>query len=69
MSAQPERERPVEDTTGLSFVDGRDALAYVLLRPSAKGAGHVIAEAGANGLSKKAAAAYLRMIADSWDPT
>jgi hypothetical protein len=51
--------------TNLTFVDGTDALAYVILRPNGEG---VVAEAAANGLSKEHAAYYLRQIADQWDP-
>ncbi|MGW0012436.1 hypothetical protein ACWDVX_22170 [Streptomyces tendae] len=50
----------------LVAVDGRDALAYVLIRPGATG-GTVTAEAGARGLSKPAAAHILRGIAAKWD--
>jgi hypothetical protein len=53
----PEIERAV--------IDGRDALAYVIIRPS-ETAG-VTVEAAANGISKKAAAYVLRSVADAWD--
>jgi hypothetical protein len=46
-------------------VDGRDALAYVLLRRGAE-PGAVSIEAGAKGVSKAAAAEALRAVADQW---
>jgi hypothetical protein len=49
----------------LAFVDGRDALAYVIIRPSDFG---VEVEAAADGISRKAAAYVLRQVADQWDP-
>lgn len=52
-------------TTNLVAVDGRDALAYVLVRPGAD-AGHVSIEASARGISKTSAALILRRIADKW---
>ena len=53
--------------TGLAFVDGTDALAYLIIKPNATGDG-VLIDAGANGLDKKTAAAVLRHVADQWDP-
>lgn len=53
--------------TRMVAVDGRDALLYVIVRPGTDES-HVIPEAGAHGISKKAAAAILRHIADLWDP-
>jgi hypothetical protein len=50
-------------------IDGRDALAYVIIKPNGKGDGHgVIIEAHANGLDKPTAAYILRHVADQWDP-
>lgn len=49
-------------------IDGRDALAYVLIRPGAT-EGTVTAEAAARGLSKPAAAHVLRGIAEQWTAT
>lgn len=46
-------------------VDGRDALAYVLLRRGAE-PGAVSIEAGAKGVSKPMAAEALRAVADQW---
>jgi hypothetical protein len=37
--------------TSLAFVDGRDALAYVIIRPNDTGDG-VVVESGANGITK-----------------
>ena len=59
MTDQPE--------TKLTFVDGRDALAYVIIRPNAAGDG-VLIDAAASGLSKPQAAYVLRHVADQWDP-
>jgi hypothetical protein len=53
--------------TNMVAVDGRDALAYVILRPGADSTGVVI-EAAANGISKAHAAYALRHTAQSWDP-
>jgi hypothetical protein len=57
---------PAEPETAVYIVDGRDALAYVLLRPAEGGA--VLVEANAQGLTKQDAAGYLRRIAKHWDP-
>lgn len=50
----------------LVAVDGTDALAFVIVRPGSS-EGSVTIEAGANGLSKKAAAYVLRQVASQWD--
>ncbi len=50
----------------LVAVDGRDALAYVIVKPGPSG--NVVIDAAANGLSKAAAAAVLRHVAEQWDP-
>jgi hypothetical protein len=50
----------------IAVVDGREALAYVIVRPNADGTG-VIMEAAANGLSKGEGAVILRHIADYWE--
>lgn len=54
------------DEMTMAAIDGRDALAYVILRPGPSNA-QVVAEAGAKGITKGQAAAALRMIADKWD--
>lgn len=60
---------PDEKKTGLAFVDGRDALAFVIIRPSKKTPGEgVQIEAAANGISHATAAYILRHVADQWDP-
>jgi hypothetical protein len=52
----------------MAAIDGRDALAFVILRPGPNGdRTKVVAEAGANGISKEQAAKALRQIADMWD--
>lgn len=53
------------DTT-MTAIDGRDALAFVILRPGTDKQ-HVVVEAGAKGISKGQAARALRQIADMWD--
>lgn len=46
-------------------VDGRDALAFLIIRPSADGAGFAI-ESGASGMTRKAAAVVLLAITERW---
>jgi hypothetical protein len=55
------------DNVSMVAVDGRDALAYVLVRPG-QTKGSVSIEASAKGLSKLNAATVLRQVADSWAP-
>jgi hypothetical protein len=45
-------------------VDGRDAFAYVIIRPGPDG--NVVVEAAANGISHGHAAYVLRHIAEKW---
>lgn len=52
-------------SAGFVAVDGRDALACVLIRPGADDR-HVSIEASAQGISKASAAHILRRIADQW---
>ena len=52
----------------MSAIDGTDALAAVLIRPSKKNPGSVSVEAWANGISKEGAAIVLRHVADGWSP-
>jgi len=66
MSATRPDGTPVPDS-GLSLIDGRDALAIVLVRPGPDGQGVTI-EAAANGIDKPTAALVLRHIAQQWDP-
>lgn len=47
-----------------AVIDGRDALAYVIIRGGVEG---VTVEAAANGIDKRAAAYVLRSVADAWD--
>jgi hypothetical protein len=54
------------DRDELVMVDGRDALAAVILRRGR--AGKLEVEALARGISRRDAAAALRMVADGWDP-
>lgn len=55
------------DTT-MTAVDGRDALAYLIVRPGVPGGPNVSIEAAANGISQEQAAHVLRHVADLWDP-
>lgn len=50
----------------MTAIDGRDALAFVIIRPGQTDGG-VSIEAAAKGLSKQAAAYVLRHVADQWD--
>ena len=50
----------------MTAVDGRDALAFVIIRPGATDGGVAI-EAAANGMSKPAAAYVLRHVAEQFD--
>jgi hypothetical protein len=54
------------DNMTMTAVDGRDALAFVIIRPGSDDE-NVSIEAAANGLSKKAAAYILRHVADQFD--
>jgi hypothetical protein len=58
MTSQPE--------TKLAAIDGRDALAFVIIRPGGAD-GNVSIEAAANGMSKAGAAYVLRHVADQFD--
>lgn len=53
--------------TKLVAVDGRDALASVIIRPATT-EGTITLEAWAKGIGKPAAAHVLRHVADMWDP-
>ncbi|AEW94636.1 MULTISPECIES: hypothetical protein [Streptomycetaceae] len=57
---------PQQPETGIVAIDGRDALAFVIIRPG-KTPGAVTIEAAAQGLSKKAAAQVLLHVANEWD--
>lgn len=54
------------DHSAITAIDGRDALAFVIIRPGSTD-GAVSIEAAAEGLSKAAAAHVLRHIADQWE--
>ncbi|MEV7867447.1 NUDIX hydrolase [Streptomyces sp. NPDC088124] len=49
----------------LVAVDGRDALAYIIIRPGSQ-PGAVSIESGSQGLEKAVAAEVLRRVADEW---
>lgn len=53
--------------TRLVAVDGRDALAGVIIRPSPDDPDRCVLDAWANGIGKREAAFYLRHVADLWD--
>lgn len=59
MDQQPE--------SGLVFVDGTDALAFVIIRPG-ESEDSVSLEAAAAGLDHATCAQILRNVADQWDP-
>ncbi|MEH0470861.1 hypothetical protein QA943_18735 [Streptomyces sp. B21-097] len=51
----------------LAVLDGRDALAFVIIRPADDDPDRVTVEAGSRGISKAAAAYVLRTVADEFD--
>ena len=51
----------------MTVVDGREALAYVIILPNEDGNG-VLIDAAASGISKQQAAYVLRHLAKQWDP-
>lgn len=53
------------------MVDGRDALAYVIIRPGQPGDGdnNIVVEAQAMGISQQQAAYVMRELASRWDPS
>lgn len=53
-------------TTSMVAIDGRDALAFVIVRPGSAD-GSVSIEAAATGMSKAAAAHVLRHVADQFE--
>lgn len=50
----------------LTVIDGREALAYLVILPGEND--NVLVDAAANGISRVQAAYLLRQIADRWDP-
>lgn len=52
--------------TNMVFVDGTDALAYVIIRPGEAGTGTVAIDAAANGMGKAEAAYVLAQVAHKW---
>jgi hypothetical protein len=68
MSIAPQSEDEERaDETRLALLDGRDALAFVVIRPAADDPDNVTVEAGSRGMSKAAAAYVLRAVADEFD--
>jgi hypothetical protein len=51
----------------VAILDGRDALAFVIIRPADDDPDRVTVEAGSRGMSKAAAAYVLRTVADEFD--
>ncbi|MFF4751807.1 hypothetical protein [Streptomyces sp. NPDC001270] len=64
MSEQP---TPDVHAARLAVLAGRDALAFVLIRPHDTDPDNVTAEAGSRGMSRAAAAYALRQVADRFD--
>jgi hypothetical protein len=62
----PPRLRGDTAVNDVAFIDGRDALMFVIVRP-AQGE-KVSIESGADGMDKKTAAWILRHLANQWDP-
>jgi hypothetical protein len=63
---KPQLHPEPDEETRLAILDGRDALAFVVIRP-ADDADNVTVEAGSRGMSKAAAAYVLRAVADEFD--
>jgi hypothetical protein len=59
--------QPAEAETRLAIVDGRDALAAVIIRPANDGTDRITVDANARGMSKAVAAYALRQTADQFD--
>ena len=69
MAGQQENEPIIPELPELpqvAVIDGREALAYLIIRPNP--AGGVTIESAANGIDRVQAAYCLRTIADKWDP-
>lgn len=69
MGEQQENEPVIPELPELphvAVIDGREALAYLIIRPNP--AGGVTIESAANGLDHAQAAYCLRAVADKWDP-
>ncbi|MEU5838811.1 hypothetical protein ABZ820_34820 [Streptomyces diacarni] len=56
----------MSSTSSMVAIDGRDALAFVIVRPGQDGTG-VSIEAAANGMGKAQAAYVLRYVAAQFD--
>ena len=71
MSTTPEhpaaREQPRPHPDRLAILDGRDALAFVVIRPADEDPERIAVEASARGMSKAVAAHALRQTADEFD--
>jgi hypothetical protein len=81
MSTAPQPDRPAAldalldhvaahldgEAPRLALLDGRDALAFVVIRPADDAPDNVTVEAGSRGMSKAAAAYVLRTVADTFD--
>ncbi|WP_053913677.1 hypothetical protein [Streptomyces sp. TP-A0875] len=62
-----DRHGPTPDESRFAVIDGRDALAFVLIRPADDDPDRVTVEASSRGMSKAAAAYTLRATADQFD--
>lgn len=60
-------EQPAEPTDRLIVLDGRDALAFVVIRAADEDPERIAVEASARGMSKAVAAYALRQTADEFD--
>jgi hypothetical protein len=66
VSDNTEREREAE--TRMVVVDGREAMAYVILRPTGTTGTIALEAAAEDGVDKKHVAHVLRHVADQWAP-
>lgn len=64
---QPCPDHPTDDANRVALLDGRDALAFVVIRPAGDGTDAVTVEASSRGMPKSAAAYTLRATADQFD--
>lgn len=66
-AAQAAAEQGEQPTDRLAVLDGRDALAFVVIRPADEDPERIAVEASARGMSKAVAAYALRQTADEFD--
>jgi len=56
-----------ERETKLVLVDGREALAVIIITPSTENPGRFVLEANVHGMTHRQAAWAIRHTADQWD--